>query len=298
MQVRPIDFPSDGLKLVGSLYLPDELPADPVPGVVACSGYLGLDVIYPRLFATALTRMGFAVLGFDYRSTGRSESEGPAGRILIEEETRDILDGLGHLEAQPEVDGERLGLVAWGMGCAAALPAALSDQRARAVACLNGFYHGRKFLEARHAPGALAALEVRLEADQAARAAGELGEWVEPFTVYPLDPATAEEVKENLEPVDHFGPQTAFQLLESILAVDLEPVVGELAPRPLFLGHGSGNLLHPVEPVYELFSRASTPKTMHVFHGKHNDFMQEDNPRFQALMGVVGPWLREALDAR
>lgn len=295
MQVRPIEFLSDGSKLVGSLYLPDQLPAEPVPGVVACSGYLGLNTIYPRLFATALTRQGFAVLGFDYRSTG--ESEGEPGRILIEEETRDIQDGLGFLEAQEMVDEERLALVAWGMGCAAALPAALEDSRARAVACLNGFYHGRKFLEARHEAPALAALEARLEADKAARSAGERGEWVEPFTVYPLDPATAQEVKENLEPVEHFGPKTALELLESILAVDLEPRVAGLAPRPLFVGHGAANELHPIEPVFELFARAAVPKTMHVIDGKHNDFMQEENPRYQALMRVVGAWLRAALTA-
>jgi fermentation-respiration switch protein FrsA (DUF1100 family) len=294
---KRIGFYSDGLRLDGTLYLPDGLePAERCPGVLACSGYLGLNVIYPRLFAEPLTRAGFVVLGFDYRGNGASE--GVAGRLLIEEQVRDIKSGLTFLREQPEVEREQVALLGWGMGAGNVVQLAAEDERAKAVVALNGFYNGWAFLQARHGEAELEALLARLEKDRVQRALTGSGQFGNPYDVYPLDPDTRDEVEANLEPVAGFGPETAFELLDSLLAFDAASMVHKLAPRPIFIGHGERNELHPIDGAMALFEQAGEPKTFHRIDGKHNDFMRRGNEVFNELTGVLTAWLADQLKSR
>lgn len=293
MHEKKIHFYSQGLRLEGSLYLPDDRPAEGLPGVIACSGYLGLNTIYPRLFAGPLTAAGYAVLGFDYR--GNAESEGTPGRLLLEEQVQDIKNAISYLRQWPEVDPEALALVGWGMGAANVVKVAAEDERVRAVAALNGFYNGKAFLRAWHDEAALERLMAKLERDRSQRVTTGKGGFNDPYEVYPLDPDTKEEVEANLEPVPGFGPRTAFELLDSLLALDAEAVVHKIAPRPLFIGHGEANRLHPPEGAAALYAQAEEPKTWYSIAGKHNDFMRQDNPEFKKLSAALVAWLGEQL---
>lgn len=296
MLKRKIDFYSDGLHLDGALYLPDDLrPGERRPAVVACSGYLGLNVIYPRLFAEPLTKAGYVVLGFDYRCNG--ESEGVPGRLLIEEQVRDITSGLTFIREQPQVDRERVALLGWGMGAGNVVELAARDERAKAVVALNGFYNGRAFLLARHGEEGFAALLARLEQDRIQRTMTGSGQFGDPYDTYPLDPDTRDEVEANLVPVQGFGPQTAFELLESLLVFDAQSLVDKIAPRPLFIGHGTHNKLHPFKDALSLFDKAEEPKTFYRIEGKHNDFMRLGHPVFERLTGVLVDWLAEQLNS-
>lgn len=297
MQERSISFYSDGLRVSGTLYLPDDLRAgERYPAVVACSGYLGLNVIYPRLFAEPLTTAGFVVLGFDYRGTG--ESEGMTGRLLLDEQVRDIRHGVTFIREQPEVHRDQVALVGWGMGAGAVIKEAAEDERPAAAAALNGFYNGRAFLLARHGEAKLKELLDKLERDRVMRVMEGKGLFNDPYEVYPLDPDTEEEVKQNLEPVPGFGPATAFELLESILVFDAEAVVYKVAPRPLLIAHGEHNQLHPFEDALSVYGRAERPKAFYRIEGKHNDFMRREHPEFARLARRLVEWLRESLGVR
>ncbi len=298
MREQNIHFFSDGHKLVGTLYLPDDLqPGERRPTVIACSGYLGLNEIYPRLFATVLTAAGYVALGFDYRGNGKSE--GAYGRILIEEQIRDIKHSITFAQQQPNVDADTIALIGWGMGAGECIQVAAEDERVCAVAALNGFYNGRAFLRARHTPESLAALYDRLEHDRVERVMnGKTATYSDPFDVYPLDDDTQQEVDENLRPVPDFGPQTAFELLESLIGFDAESVVRNITPRAVFVAHGEQNKLHPFEDAYALYRHARNPATLFRIQGKHNDFMRQGNPEFERLMMALVEWLGEAGERR
>ncbi len=297
MNERPIEFYSDGLRLEGTLYLPDDLrPGERRSTVVACSGYLGLNAIYPRLFAQPLTEAGYVVVGFDYR--GNAGSDGTPGRIVIQEQVRDIRSAVTFAREQPEVVRDRIALVGWGMGAGAVIQLAAFDRRVGAVAAVNGFYDGRSFLLARHGEDRLAELLEKLEADRVARTLTGKGHFNDPYEVYPLDPDTRAEVEANLDPVPGFGPPTAFELLESILSLDAEAIVHKVAPRPLLIAHGEHNRLHPFEDALSVYGRAERPKRFHRIAGKHNDFMKRDHPEFERLVGTVTAWLEATLVAR
>jgi hypothetical protein len=103
------------------------------------------------------------------------------------------------------------------------------------------------------------------------------------FAHYPLDPATDDYVQKELAQVYGFGHPTRLRFTESIMDLKVERVVKDLAPTPLFIGHGSRNSLHPYDEALALYASASSPKTLYTIDGRHNDFMYSDHPQFLML---------------
>ena len=95
MQIEIDTFYSDGLRLEGASYQADsDDGGSRRPLVLACSGFTGLRTIHPERFARALTCRGYDCYGFDYR--GHAASEGVRGRVLCEEQVRDIRHAATH----------------------------------------------------------------------------------------------------------------------------------------------------------------------------------------------------------
>src|SRR5690606_21986902 len=146
---RGIHFYSDGYRLEGTLYLPDDLRAgEKRPAVLPLSGYQGFNQFYPRVFAEYLTKSGLVCLGFDYRGVARRG--GPPDRVVLDEQVEDANNAVTFLRLQKEVDPERIGILGWGMGASHAVRVAARDARVRAVAALNGFYNGKRWLKSIH----------------------------------------------------------------------------------------------------------------------------------------------------
>ncbi|MFD6211457.1 alpha/beta hydrolase [Peribacillus sp. NPDC060253] len=111
---RQIQFYSEGYKLDGTVYLPDDYKkGEKRPAIIPNSGYQGFNEFYPKLFAENLTAAGYVCLGFDYRSFAKSEGE--EGRVILDEQVEDIQNAITFLSLQEEVDSDRIGLIGWGM---------------------------------------------------------------------------------------------------------------------------------------------------------------------------------------
>jgi dienelactone hydrolase len=155
------------------LLIPDGL-SRPAPAVIALHGHgygadelvgIGLDGRtrdepegYHQDFAVALCRRGLVVLAPELRGFGRrrepqDREEGPTisscqqaawwgvmlGHPLLGSRVWDVLRALDLLEARPEVDAGRIGIMGGSGGGAAALFAAALDQRLRAAVISNYF---------------------------------------------------------------------------------------------------------------------------------------------------------------
>ena len=280
---RGIHFYSDGYRLEGTLYFPDDLrEGEKRPAVLPLSGYQGFNQFYPRLFAEYLTKSGFVCLGFDYR--GFARSEGPPDRVVLDEQVEDAKNAVTFLRLQKEADPERIGILGWGMGASHAIRVAARDTRVRAVAALNGFYNGKRWLKSIHSYVEWNRLIQEVERDRASRVNRGRSTPVDPFIHYPLDPDTEDVVRKELKPLPFFGKRITLQLTESILEMDAEKEAKNIAPRPLFIAHGKRNMLHPPEEAQSLYEAAKEPKELYWIDGKHNDFMHRGDPAFEDLM--------------
>jgi len=83
---KKVQFYSDGLRLAGVLFLPED--PGPHPGVVLCHGFTGIKEFILPEYACRFAAAGYAALTFDYRGFG--ESEGPRWRLIPWEQVTDI----------------------------------------------------------------------------------------------------------------------------------------------------------------------------------------------------------------
>ena len=286
MRVVQTEFYSEGCKLDGALYLPDDYkPGERRPAIIPNSGYQGFNEFYPKLFSEYLTKAGFVCLGFDYR--GFAKSEGVRGRVILDEQVQDIRNAITYLRTRDEVDPERIGLIGWGMGASNVGRAAAADPRVRAVAALNGFYVGERWLKSVHTYVNWHRILQQIEEDRVRRVTTGQSLLADPFLHYPLDETTEQHVNVELAHIPAFGKQTALQFTESIVEMNAEAEAAKIAPRPLFIAHGKSNLLHPREEAEALYAAAREPKTLYWIDGKHNDFMYRDHPEMNRLMDRV-----------
>ena len=110
-------FDSQGERLVGDLYLPDDYQAgDQLPTVIVTGAWTTVKEQMPARYAAEMADRGYAALTFDFRGWGQSEG---AIRQLEDPErkTQDIVAAANFLMTRAEVDETRMG----GLGiCASA----------------------------------------------------------------------------------------------------------------------------------------------------------------------------------
>ena len=131
-QTREIAFASNELTLEGVLHLPASSPS---PAVAVCHPHplYGGDMhnsVVVALCRAAAAR-GIAAFRFNFRGVGRSHGSFADGVG----EREDAIAAVALLRQLPEIDSDRVGLVGYPFGAAAALLAA--DERLRALAAIS-----------------------------------------------------------------------------------------------------------------------------------------------------------------
>lgn len=296
MRTEPVSFYSDGLRLDGDLHLPDEAPpAGGYPTAIVCSGFQGLKDIHPARFGRALTPHGYAVLGFDYRGFGRSD--GPRGRLVPQEQVRDVRDSISFLESRDDIDMTKIALVGWALGGGVVVAAAAEDPRVRAVAAVNAIGDGRRSTRAMHDERSWDELLAEIEVDRASRAGTGSSALVHPFKVVRLDAVTRGYVDDELYKVAGFGSPVTLEAAERLLEFDPGRVVDQISPRPLLLIHGDRNELHRPDESIALHEAAGEPKRLVLLEGQgHTEWMFDEHPTFQRVRDEVVRFLDAALE--
>ncbi len=146
-------------------------------------------------------------------------------------ETNDVLGAVEFVKGRPEVNPEQIGVVGFSMGAAAAIQAAA---RNRDIAALVADSAYATFLDA-------------------ARYSFRLVTRVPHFPIAPMAMRWAKwmvHVDANqLRPID---------------------VIGQIAPRPVFIAHGDRDEIVPVRHAHTLFKAAGEPKELWIEPGAHH----------------------------
>lgn len=119
MNVEKISWKSNGLKIMGELYVPTDR-SQPYPALALCHGIpakvKGLDDRGYALLAERFSGEGFFVLIFNFRGAGLSE-----GDFDILGWARDLEGVLDYLALRPEVDQKRIFLMGFSGGAAVSI---------------------------------------------------------------------------------------------------------------------------------------------------------------------------------
>jgi uncharacterized protein len=287
-----VRFFSDGQRLDGELWQPPSSACSAV--VIACSGYLGLKGLQPARFARALVPSGYACLCFDYRGFGFSDGE--RGRLVPGEQVEDIRAGVDYLCSRDDTGALPLVLLGWGLGGALVIAEAAHDSRVAAVVALNALADGYRTTRALHDDASWARLTERLERDRVDRLLHGRSGLIPAFEVVRLRGSTRDYVESELSKEAGFGFPVTCQAGEHLLRFSVEHLVGRIAPRPLFLAHGTANDLYSPEEAHRLYGLAGEPRELHLLDGAgHSEWMHDGHQTFRQLIGLITDFLQRSL---
>ena len=293
MKVTPITFFSEGLRLVGDLYKPDDLrTGERRAGIVLCHGYTGVKDLYLPDNARVLVEAGYAVLAFDYKGWG--ESEGPRTRLAPYSRVADVQAALTCLGAQAEVDESRLGIYGTSYGGATVVWTGAVDRRVRCIVSVVGIGHGERWMRSVRRPDEWFDLLDRSASDRVKRAADGESELVDRNEILLPDRQSAELAAAARRNVPSALDTLPLEYVDETLGFHPEWVVDKIAPRPILFIATDDDRLVPPEESRSLYDKAEEPKKLVVLQG-YGHYEVYAEPAFSEVMRETLAWFREHL---
>ena len=293
MNVAPITFFSEGLRLAGDLYRPDDLRAgERRAGIVLCHGYTGVKDLYLPDNARVLVEAGYAVLAFDYKGWG--ESEGPRTRLAPYSRVADVQAALTCLGAQAEVDENRLGIYGTSYGGATVVWTGAVDRRVRCIVSVVGIGHGERWMRSVRRPDEWFDLLDRSASDRVKRATDGESELVDRNEILLPDRQSAELAAAARRNVPSALNTLPLEYVDETLGFHPEWVVDKIAPRPILFIATDDDRLVPPEESRSLYDKAGEPKKLVVLRG-YGHYEVYAEPAFSEVMRETLAWFREHL---
>ena len=296
MTSQTIAFYSEGVRLAGTLFLPDGLaPGERRAGIVLCHGYTGVRALYLPDTARELAADGYVVLSFDYKGWG--DSEGPRTRLAPYSRVADVQAALSYLEAQNIVDPARLGLYGTSYGGATVVFTAAIDPRVACVVSVVGIGNGRRWMRSVRHPDEFHDLLERAAVDRARRATTGASELVPRAEVLLPDRQSAALAAAARAGVSGAVDQVPLEFVDDTLSFHPEWVVDRIAPRPVLFITSDDDRLVPPEESESLFARAGEPKKLIVLKG-FGHYEVHAGEAFRQVIAPTRAWFREWLPPR
>ena len=152
MAETKITFQSGGFKLAGTVRVPDGVkPGERRPAFIVMHGFgsnsSSSNVLEPcKMFE----KLGYVTLRIDMPGCG--ESEGPRGNLICLEQVQAASDALTFLAKNPNVEGDRIGMIGSSFGAAIAVYVCGVDKRVAAAISSGGWGDGERKFRGQH-PG-------------------------------------------------------------------------------------------------------------------------------------------------
>ena len=299
--IKSVRFKNGAITMAGNLHLPAGFdPAGKYAAVVVVHPGGGVKEQTAGLYSQKLAEQGFVALAFDASHQGESGGE---PRLLDDPMKRvgDIYSAVDYVVSLPYVDANRIGALGICAGSGAAVKAASTERRIKAIATVSAVDVGaatRKGWDGKASiPSQIAALE-SVARQRTAEAAGgepayvpyvpELGDKTAPRDLqeaadYYLTPRGQHRNAPNKMLLTSVASQmafTGFDLVETLLTQPLLVVAGSEA----------GSLWHS----QELYAKAPGPKELFIVKGAtHMDLYIGE--RVAETMGKISPFFKRNL---
>ena len=292
---RPVEFYSEGFKLCGDIYTPDDLqPGEKRAAVLLCHGYTGVKDLYLPDNARVLNQAGYVAMVFDYKGWG--DSEGPRTRLAPYGRVLDAQAAMTLLGLQAEVDAERIGLYGTSYGGATVTWVGAVDQRARCIVSVVGIGNGARWLSRVRRTDEWFDLLERSKADRERRATTGTSEHADRTEILLPDRQSAELAAEARKRVAAAAAVTTLPLefVDDTIGFNPEWVVDRVSPRPILFITSDNDRLVPPEESEQLYAHAKEPKKLVVLKG-YGHYEVYAEPAFGEVMAATVGWFKEHL---
>ena len=262
---KKVQFLSEGYKIVGNLFKPNNFKEEGVlPAVVTAGPMTGVKEQVAGLWAEHIAKAGFVTLAFDHRNFGESEGtprqhEDPAKKI------EDLKNATSFLASLPEVDGSKIGACGISMGGGYVLQLAAWDKRIKAVSIVAaGLNLGDTFLELMGKDALVKHLQDLNSSRQQHYDTGEV-QYI---------PAVATQNKPAAmmgdEPFEYYGTSRSWspgwvnryttESIENLMSFSAVHHASHVAPTPLLIIHGKNDKYCLPKFAQEVYDKAGEPK--------------------------------------
>jgi dipeptidyl aminopeptidase/acylaminoacyl peptidase len=293
---QPVTFYSEGHKLSGDLYLPDDLPKDERrAGIVLCHGYTGVKDLYLPDNARVLNEAGYVVLTFDYKGWGTSE--GTRARLAPLSRVADVQAAMTFLGLQACVDEDRLGIYGTSYGGATVVWTAAIDKRVKCVVSCVGIGNGQRWMRSVRRPDEWVDLLERSRKDREQRVLTGKSEYVERSEILLPDRQSAELAAAARKNNPNAINTIPLEYIDETLQFHPEWVVDKIAPRPLLLITTDDDRLVPPEESEALYAKAGEPRRLVTLKG-WGHYEVYAGRAFDEVMGETVAWFKQHLPSR
>lgn len=139
--MKKVNFNSEGAKLVGNLYYPQNFDASKTyPAIVVSGSWTTVKEQMAGLYAVQLAAEGFITLAFDFRNFGESEGE-PRFYESPSLKKVDVKNAVSFMQSLAEVDDSKIGAFGVCAGAMYTLMAASEDDRIKSVVTTASWLH-------------------------------------------------------------------------------------------------------------------------------------------------------------
>lgn len=298
MGMTEVTFHSDGDRIAGYLYAPDDWkPGDTArPGIVVLAGYSGNTQADCTHMMKRLCAEGWFVLGFDYRGFGGSE--GPRNRHRPLEQAQNTYDAISYLQTVPGVDPERIGLYGTSFGGANGIWVTAHDERVRCLVTSVAVTHGERWMRLIRRPYEWLAFQERVVTDAQRRVREGTPMLVPNGEIMIRDPDAQRQRAMHAENGHVFqSEERDLESAEACMRYRPEWVVDRIAPRPVLMIYAERDNLVPPEEQLSTFARCGEPKRLvKLPRAGHYDSYEFRNPvTCQIVYAETIAWFREHL---
>jgi len=296
MSSQPVSFYSEGTKLAGDLFLPNDLkPGEQRAGIVLCHGYTGVRALYLPDNARELAEAGYVVLTFDYKGWG--DSEGPPARLAPYSRVADVQSALTFLGAQAMVNADRLGIYGTSYGGATVVWTAAVDSRVKCVVSVVGVGNGRRWMRSVRHPDEFSDLLDRSAEDRVRRVMTGQSEFVERTDILLPDRQSAGLAAAARAKTPGAISQIPLEFIDDTLGFHPEWIVDKIAPRPVLFITTDDDRLVPPEESQAMYDRAGEPKKLVVLP-KWGHYEVYAGEAYRQVMDPTVAWYQQYLPAR
>src|ERR687897_1361714 len=303
-QKEKVHFQSEGLKVVGNLFRPQNSKEEDVslPAILVAGAMTGVKEQVAGQYAERIAKDGYATLVLDHRHFGESEGE-PRQHEDPAKKMEDSKNAISFLSSLRGIDRDRIGACGISMGGGYILQLAAFDRRIKAVSIVaSGLNLADTLLEMLGKEGFVNFLKEFNNARQRHYDTGE----VQYIPAVATDNKPAAMIGD--EPFEYYGTSRAWspgwvnryttESIENLMSYNAIPYALHVYPTPLLIVHGKNDKYCFPKFAQQVYDEAGDPKQIQWLDTTNHIDLYDNEKYVGPAISKIVQWFNKFLYQR